>query len=219
MTQLVDSHLAVQATRVGGTQDHRPPQRNPAYASKYHGSQRQRNRKSASVHVDAANPPNRVTSPRKSVPTIVPDPDLPVVTFIKGIDRSNSIVVIGRLIEGLFSNAKCECPDFKVELLDLSEVPLFAVHLPSSVCLDLLFRAWAAGVRQGLGWDLSRSPPFAINMHDDAIPVGRTDSIDLEPSCPELSNLHDEGYDTNRNLVQPAANPENLPKISKSRIN
>ena len=86
--------------------------------------------------MDAANPPsrpNRVTSPRKSVSTIVPDPDLPVVTFIKGIDRSNSIVVIGRLIEGLFSNAKCECPDFKVELLDLSAVPLFAVHLPSSV--------------------------------------------------------------------------------------
>lgn len=54
--------------------------------------------------------------------------------YIKGIDRSNSPVVIGRLIEGFYSMVGCECPitEIKDHCSGPGPFPWFRILLPSS---------------------------------------------------------------------------------------
>ena len=79
--------------------------------------------------------------------------------YIKGIDRSNSPVVIGRLIEGFYSMVGCECPitEIKDHRSGPGPFPWFRILLPSSSLADGSL-IWLHATRFGVGTEPLPSP-------------------------------------------------------------
>jgi hypothetical protein len=77
---------------------------------------------------------------------------------LEGADVSNSVLVIGRLIAGLFEDPVK--PDFVVERITPTtnfRAPIFSIHMPTDAAVDFQ-GLWSNKVRECLGFKLTASP-------------------------------------------------------------
>jgi hypothetical protein len=90
--------------------------------------------------------------------------------LLKGIDASNSVSVVGRLIEGLYGDAAL--PDFMVEKTSrgTSSAPIFKVALPADAAISFPY-LWQSGVRVELGFEL-------LSLEGQALPQSSGHQLD-----------------------------------------
>ena len=100
----------------------------------------------------------------KSVPFSQSHSSDKVLLSLTGVDSSNSITVIGRLIEGLYLNGGLSIPAFSLSL-DMTNnyhIPVFSLEI-SRKDLDLFLQLWRSGVRSDVGFILSPLPNVPVS--------------------------------------------------------
>ena len=139
------------------------------------------------------------------------DPNMAQLS-LSGVDRSNSVSVIGRLVEGLYLNAHVPVPDFAVvhQGYTSNHLPLFSVQLPRED-LHLFLTLWEAGVRHCLGFQLVHSPDQthqsskSLSIEEVSIPACTSTSKALldAPSPQSGDGVHSSGSVVETPLLPP----------------
>ena len=127
----------------------------------------------------------------KSVPSSQTHSSDEVLLSLTGVDSSNSITVIGRLIEGLYLNGGLSIPVFVLSLDGHNNyhIPVFSLRM-SRKDLDLFLQLWKSGIRSDVGFVLSLLPSVPISSVVSSVVSSELLPSSLSAVAPSVSPVN-----------------------------